>query len=442
MALSVNSKYGCSMISADLNQKTAMVFGANAPLSGFDVSKKSNTSVDIASGVAVVNGARIESTEIISVSVPSSLTSKSKLYVVIEYIHITSEVSFKITNTINENMAILAEITMSSGSISNLELATKLKTLKQLADELEKKAGPGGASPDGSGLMSPDDKKKLDSIEWYANKYVHPKTHPASMITQSSQRRFVSDTEKSVWNNKISKDDYEVGTNGMLQDVKTLSSSNNVLAVAKSGRYRGIGCTNAPTSGVVFYDIENFVNGSKNYRIVTARAVSSSSYINVFNGSKWSGWGIQYNSNIAHNHDDLYYRKSSFEMLYYSTSPTGSEKKVSITQGSTSFSGTANAYKMPNGIIMFWGQSQVTSLSNTPHIDITVSWPYIFPKRADAFAQITPLDGSYDGVKELTIQKKWWAENDATLTNDTIRIVANVSKIKRKVLLSFFAVGR
>ena len=34
--------------------------------------------------------------------------------------------------------------------------------------------------------------------------YTHPTTHPASMITESTTKRFVSDTEKSTWNsNKI-----------------------------------------------------------------------------------------------------------------------------------------------------------------------------------------------------------------------------------------------
>ena len=31
--------------------------------------------------------------------------------------------------------------------------------------------------------------------------YTHPTTHPASMITESTTKRFVSDTEKSTWNN-------------------------------------------------------------------------------------------------------------------------------------------------------------------------------------------------------------------------------------------------
>lgn len=31
--------------------------------------------------------------------------------------------------------------------------------------------------------------------------YEHPLTHPASMIEESNTRRFVSDLEKTIWNN-------------------------------------------------------------------------------------------------------------------------------------------------------------------------------------------------------------------------------------------------
>lgn len=57
----------------------------------------------------------------------------------------------------------------------------------------------------GQGLISDDEKEKLKNIESEANKYVHPSNHPASMITENSSKRFVSDTEKQNWNNKINK---------------------------------------------------------------------------------------------------------------------------------------------------------------------------------------------------------------------------------------------
>ena len=53
-----------------------------------------------------------------------------------------------------------------------------------------------------NGLMSPTLLTKINGIEAGANKYTHPGTHPASIITQDETHRFVSDTEKNTWNNK------------------------------------------------------------------------------------------------------------------------------------------------------------------------------------------------------------------------------------------------
>ena len=60
------------------------------------------------------------------------------------------------------------------------------------------------ATTDNNGLMSSDDKTKLDGIDEGANKYTHPSSHSASMITQDTTHRFVSDAEKSAWNAKAS----------------------------------------------------------------------------------------------------------------------------------------------------------------------------------------------------------------------------------------------
>lgn len=55
------------------------------------------------------------------------------------------------------------------------------------------------------GLMSAVDKKKLDNISANANNYVHPSTHPATMITEDTTHKFVSDAEKTKWNDKYTK---------------------------------------------------------------------------------------------------------------------------------------------------------------------------------------------------------------------------------------------
>ena len=46
----------------------------------------------------------------------------------------------------------------------------------------------------------PVDAKFTDTV------YSHPTSHPASMITESSTKRFVSDSEKSTWNSKSDTD--------------------------------------------------------------------------------------------------------------------------------------------------------------------------------------------------------------------------------------------
>lgn len=49
------------------------------------------------------------------------------------------------------------------------------------------------------GLMDNEDKVKLDSVEPGANYYVHPETHTAETITQDETHRFVTDEQISKW---------------------------------------------------------------------------------------------------------------------------------------------------------------------------------------------------------------------------------------------------
>lgn len=50
------------------------------------------------------------------------------------------------------------------------------------------------------GLMSIADRLKLDDIEFKANNYIHPEVHPATVIATDESHRFVTDLEKSKWN--------------------------------------------------------------------------------------------------------------------------------------------------------------------------------------------------------------------------------------------------
>ena len=66
------------------------------------------------------------------------------------------------------------------------------------------------------GYMTPELKKKLDGIANGANNYVHPSSHPASMIAQDATHRFVSDTEKNTWNGKASTSLVSTTANGLM----------------------------------------------------------------------------------------------------------------------------------------------------------------------------------------------------------------------------------
>lgn len=67
-----------------------------------------------------------------------------------------------------------------------------------------------------NGLMSYADKVKLNGIETNANKYTHPTTHPATIIVEDSSHRFITDTERTLWNEKASSAIATVIANGLM----------------------------------------------------------------------------------------------------------------------------------------------------------------------------------------------------------------------------------
>ena len=76
------------------------------------------------------------------------------------------------------------------------------------------------------GLMSKEDKTKLDTVEEGANKYEHPANHEASMIIEDETHRFVTDTEKTTWNTPATKD--TVGLGNVTNDAQVKRSEMGV----------------------------------------------------------------------------------------------------------------------------------------------------------------------------------------------------------------------
>lgn len=91
---------------------------------------------------------------------------------------------------------------LTTGGASNVLSAEQGKTLKGLIDSLttkvNAKADTTAVTQSANGLMTAADKKKLDGIATGANKYTHPSTHAASMITEDSTHRFLTDNERAL----------------------------------------------------------------------------------------------------------------------------------------------------------------------------------------------------------------------------------------------------
>lgn len=83
---------------------------------------------------------------------------------------------------------------------------------KQLATKVDKVTGKGLSTED----YSTSEKSKLAGIEAGANKYVHPASHSPAMIVQDTSNRFVTDEEKTFWNQKAENVAVTQKSNGLM----------------------------------------------------------------------------------------------------------------------------------------------------------------------------------------------------------------------------------
>lgn len=83
-----------------------------------------------------------------------------------------------------------------------------------------------------NGLMSSTDKTKLDGIAANANNYIHPASHPASIITEDSTRRFVTDAEKITWNDKYTKNEVDTKINAITTGLDWKESVNTFADIS------------------------------------------------------------------------------------------------------------------------------------------------------------------------------------------------------------------
>lgn len=83
------------------------------------------------------------------------------------------------------------------------------------------------ASATENGRMSSADKVKLNGIAVSANNYVHPASHPATMITEDATHRFVTDAEKAGWNGKAGTAVATTSANGLMASADKIALNNS-----------------------------------------------------------------------------------------------------------------------------------------------------------------------------------------------------------------------
>lgn len=133
-----------------------------------------------------------------------------------------------------------------------------------------------------------DEKTKLAGIEANANKYVHPSSHSADMITENSTHRFVTDTEKTTWNNKASTSVVTTTSNGLM-----IASDKSKLDGIATGANNYVHPTSHPASIIVedsthrfVTDAEKNVWSEKDVFIATYGATSSIEIANARDNGK------------------------------------------------------------------------------------------------------------------------------------------------------------
>ncbi|MHA9740274.1 hypothetical protein [Robinsoniella peoriensis] len=174
------------------------------------------------------------------------------------------------------------------GAGSNITLTPDAATDKVTISSTNTTYNP--ATGSAAGLMSAADKTKLDGVASSANNYVHPDTHPASMIIQSDYYKFVSTQQINLWNSSASP--ATPSQNGQMakEDKAKLDAfgpaSTYALKADIVGMYKYKGsvadASKLPTTGQVTGDVYN----------IAAPSIYGAAGANVaWDGSKWDSLG-------------------------------------------------------------------------------------------------------------------------------------------------------
>ncbi|MGE7880161.1 hypothetical protein [Peribacillus muralis] len=105
----------------------------------------------------------------------------------------------------------------------NWQMNLTYRALKELQDNAADKTP---VTTTANGLMSKEDKIKLNGVAAEANNYVHPDTHPAAMIVETPAKQFISATQLAYLVEKADKTEATQTASGLMskEDKKYLEN--------------------------------------------------------------------------------------------------------------------------------------------------------------------------------------------------------------------------
>jgi hypothetical protein len=204
-------------------------------------------------------------------------------------------------------------------------------------------------------LMLRTERDKLANIATNANNYVHPTTHPSSMIVESSTKRFVSDSQVAAWDNKQDKLVFRtVGGQSIIGPGADISVGGSGSGTVDAAPIQN--STNAVSSGGVYTSLLGKVDA------VSGKVLSSNDYTTA-EKSKLAAIP----SGATQNSSDAY--------LLNRVNHTGTQSADSITDGTNNKAYTA-AEKAKLAAIQSGAtanSSDSTLLNRTNHIGTQVA---------------------------------------------------------------------
>ncbi|WP_099192238.1 hypothetical protein [Tepidibacter mesophilus] len=178
-------------------------------------------------------------------------------------------ISAIVDSTVKDNLNSLNNSVSSLNKKANMQ-DNQIKILNSEVDTM--KDGMGNLSDNkvdkiaGKGLSTEDytttEKNKLAGIATGANNYIHPSTHSASIITQDSSHRFVTDADKVSWNSIGQQTTGQVTYTDTIPANSALTKTIPIGTGYKEGKliYKDNN-TNSVLRGIVFFD--NLTNTAK-----------------------------------------------------------------------------------------------------------------------------------------------------------------------------------